>query len=69
MLDRLPQTACGNNRYTGLGTCTHSSRIVMIYIIHCIAGWFTVAEKTSGILCPKEPLEVMLPEGLAFVAE
>ena len=46
-----------------------SVRIVMICIIHCIAGWLTVAEKTSGIHCPKEPLEVMLPEGLAFEAE
>jgi len=41
----------------------------MICIIHCIAGWLTVAGKTSGVHCPKEPLEVMLLEELAFAAE
>ena len=69
IMDSLPQTAYGNNRYTGLGTGVRSSRIVMICIIHCIAGWLIVAEKTSGIHCPKEPLEVMLLGELALVAE
>ena len=53
----------------GTGTGAYSVRIVMICIIHCLAGWLIGAEKTSGVHCPKEPLEVMMPEGLAFAAE
>jgi len=52
-----------------MGRGAYSVRIVMICIIHCLAGWLIASEKTSGVHCPKEPLEVMLPEGLAFAAE
>ena len=40
----------------------------MICVIHFIAGLLIVSEKTSGIYCPEEPVEVMQPARLALVA-